>query len=48
MCKKLITYTGNTEKDIIVDFNVHFFLPCFPDKTFHKPRLLNCVNQLIR
>ena len=26
--------TRNTEKDIIVDLNVHFFLPCFPDHTF--------------
>ena len=40
--------TRNTEKDIIVDLNVHFILPCFPDQTFHNPRLLNCANQLIR
>ena len=40
--------TRNTEKDIRVDLNVHFFLPCFPDNTFHNPRLLNCANQLIR
>ena len=39
---------GNSEKDIIVDLNVHFFLPCFPDQTFHNPRLFNCANQLIR
>ena len=26
--------TRNTEKDITVDLNVHFFLPCFPDHTF--------------
>ena len=26
--------TRNTEKDIKVDLNVHFFLPCFPDQTF--------------
>ena len=37
--------TGNTEKNIIVDLNVHFCLPCFPDKTFLNPRLLNCANQ---
>ena len=37
--------TRNTEKDIIVDLNVHFFLPCFPDQTFRNPRLLNCANQ---
>ena len=40
--------TRNTEKDIIVDLNVQFFLPCFPDQTFHNPRLLNCANQLIK
>ena len=40
--------TRNTEKYIIVDLNVHFFIPCFPDQTFHNPRLLNCANQLIR
>ena len=40
--------TRNTEKDITVDLNVHFFLPCLPDHTFHNPRLLNCANQLIR
>ena len=39
--------TRNTEKDIIVDLNVHFFLPCCPDQTFHNPRLLNCANHLI-
>ena len=42
------TNTRNTEKDITVDLNVHFFLSCFPDHTFHNPRLLNCANQLIR
>ena len=30
--------TRNTEKNIIVDLNVHFFLPCFPDHTFYNPR----------
>ena len=40
--------TRNTEKNITVDLNVHFFLPCFPDYTFHDLRLLNCANQLIR
>ena len=40
--------TRSTEKDITVDLNVHFLLPCFPDHTFHSPRLLNCANQLIR
>ena len=40
--------TRNTEKDIIVDLNVHFFLSGFPDHTFHNPRLLKCVNQLVR
>ena len=40
--------TRNTEKDIIVDLNVHFFLPCFLDQTFYNLRLLNCANQLIR
>ena len=39
--------TRNTEKDITGDLNVHFFLPCFLDHTFHTPRLLNCANQLI-
>ena len=29
----------NTENDIIVDLNVHFFLPGFPDQTFHNPRM---------
>ena len=29
--------TRNTEKDITVDLNVHFFLPCLPDHTFHNP-----------
>ena len=24
----------NAEKDIIVDLNEHFFLPCFPGQTF--------------
>ena len=28
--------TRNTEKDITVDLNVHFFLPCFPDHTFQR------------
>ena len=40
--------TRNTEKDIIVDLNVHFFFPCFPDHAFHSPRLLNCADQFIR
>ena len=40
--------TRNTEKDITVDLNVHCFLPCFPDHTFHNPRLLNCANRHIR
>ena len=40
--------TRNTEKDIIVDLNAHVFLPCFPEQTFHNPRLLNCANQHIR
>ena len=40
--------TRNTEKDITVDLNVHFFLPCFLDHTFDDPRLLNCANQIIR
>ena len=40
--------TSYTEKDIIVDLNVHFVLPCFPDQTFHNPGLLNCANHLIR
>ena len=40
--------TRNTEKDIIVHINVHFFIPCFPDHTFYNPGLLNCANQLIR
>ena len=40
--------TRNTEKDIIVDLNVHFLFPCFPDHTFHNPRLLNYANQLVR
>ena len=39
--------TRNTEKDITVDLNVHFFLPCFPDHTFHNTTLLNCANQVI-
>ena len=38
----------NTEKYIIVDLNVHLFIPCFPDQTFHNPMLLNYANQLIR
>ena len=38
----------NTEKYIIVDLNVHFFIPCFPDQTFHNPMLHNYANQLIR
>ena len=25
--------TINTVKDITVDLNVHFFLPCFPEQT---------------
>ena len=33
-------YTRNTEKNIIVDLNVHFFLPYFPDQTFHNPRYI--------
>ena len=33
----------NTEKNIIVDLNVHFFLPYIPDHTFHNPRFLNLV-----
>ena len=40
--------TRNTEKTIIIDLNVHFFLPCFPDHTFYNPRFVNCANQLIR
>ena len=40
--------TRNTVEDIMVDLNVHFFLSCFPDQTFHNLRLLNRSNQLIR
>ena len=40
--------TENTEKNIRVDLIVDFFLPCFPDQTFHNLRLLKCANQLVR
>ena len=40
--------TRNKEKDIIIDLNVHFFFPCYPDQTYHHLRLLNCANQFIR
>ena len=40
--------TRNTEKNLIVDLNVHFFLPYIPDHTFLNPRFRNCANQLIR
>ena len=33
--------TRNTEKDSIVNLNVHFLFPYFPDHTFHNPRLPN-------